>query len=384
LADEGDVWPITSPASRVQRGLAPFIAVQLVAFGLVSFADTVDWSLFSAALVLTLLAPGPALLANWKRLAGGAHLLSALLLLVGAALLRHASGQPSSGVGVLSLLPVFWVALHASRVHLAVVLAAVGLFFVVPVLTLGGGAHPAVGLGVAGLFIATGAIVAVTVQRLVAEGRRQLQLAQAREVQMAVLAREREEMFARLQTLAVTDALTGVGNRRAWDEWLAEALSSSRRDGQSLVVAMLDLDHFKAFNDRCGHQRGDDLLADAAANWRAVLRPSDRLARYGGEEFAVLLPHCTLEPAAAVVERLRKMTPDGQTCSVGLAQWDGAETADDLVQRADAALYRAKAEGRDRAHIAPARLTPAHVAPAPAHVAPARADLAPAQIAAAC
>jgi predicted signal transduction protein with EAL and GGDEF domain len=71
------------------------------------------------------------------------------------------------------------------------------------------------------------------------------------------------------------------------------------------------------------------------------------------------------------------MTPDGQTCSVGLAQWDGAETADDLVQRADAALYRAKAEGRDRAHIAPARLTPAHVAPA-------RADLAPAQIAAAC
>jgi hypothetical protein len=95
------------------------------------------------------------------------------------------------------------------------VIAAVGLFFIVPVLILGGEPRPAVGLGVAALFIVTGAIVAVTVQRLVAESRRQLQLAQAREAQMAVLAREHEEMFARVQTLAVaaTDRLPATEAR---------------------------------------------------------------------------------------------------------------------------------------------------------------------------
>jgi len=112
-------------------------------------------------------------------------------------------------------------------------------------------------------------------------------------------------------------------------------------------VAVIDLDHFKDYNDANGHQSGDRMLKTGAAAWRSVLRSGDILTRYGGEEFAVVLPGCSLEEARTVLERLRKRTPEGQTCSVGLAQWDGRETATDLVARADRALYDAKRSGRD-------------------------------------
>jgi diguanylate cyclase (GGDEF)-like protein len=115
---------------------------------------------------------------------------------------------------------------------------------------------------------------------------------------------------------------------------------------------MLDLDHFKQYNDRRGHQAGDGLLREAAASWRLALRPYDMLARYGGEEFSVVLPGCTIEDALALVERLRAGTPEGESCSAGLAEWDGREPAEALVGRADAALYQAKRAGRDRAVVA--------------------------------
>jgi diguanylate cyclase (GGDEF)-like protein len=120
---------------------------------------------------------------------------------------------------------------------------------------------------------------------------------------------------------------------------------------------MLDLDHFKAYNDEFGHQAGDRLLKQAAAAWNAQLRASDTLARYGGEEFALALPACPLEEALIVVERLRAVTPGGQTCSAGVVCWDGAEPPADLVGRADAALYEAKNAGRDRTIVghSPAR-----------------------------
>jgi diguanylate cyclase (GGDEF)-like protein len=115
---------------------------------------------------------------------------------------------------------------------------------------------------------------------------------------------------------------------------------------------MLDLDRFKAFNDHHGHQAGDQLLAATAVAWRPALRATDTLARYGGEEFAVLLPHSDEEGARTVVERLLAAVPLGQTASAGIAVWDGAETADQLLARADAALYAAKGAGRARALIA--------------------------------
>src|SRR6185295_4123535 len=132
---------------------------------------------------------------------------------------------------------------------------------------------------------------------------------------------------------------------------LAKALADAGSSGHPLCVALLDLDHFKAYNDACGHQTGDRLLKGAAAAWRSELRPGDLLARYGGEEFAVVLPDCDRTSALAVLERLRGATPEEQTCSAGLAMWDGAESLDELVGRADEALYRAKDAGRDRTAV---------------------------------
>ena len=115
-----------------------------------------------------------------------------------------------------------------------------------------------------------------------------------------------------------------------------------------MCVAMLDLDRFKDFNDDRGHQAGDRLLKQSAAAWSTQLRTTDMLARYGGEEFALVLPGCTLSD----VERLRAAMPDDQTVSAGIAQWDGEETPELLVGRADRALYAAKKGGRDRLYTA--------------------------------
>lgn len=143
------------------------------------------------------------------------------------------------------------------------------------------------------------------------------------------------------------DALTGLPNRRAWDETLADAIADARTGQTSLSVALVQLDHFKTYGIAYGHQAGERLLKAAASSWRSVLRRGDTLARYGGEEFAVALPDCSLEEAREVLERLRTMTPDGQTCSIGVAEWDRAESAAALVERADIALYHAKEYGRD-------------------------------------
>jgi diguanylate cyclase (GGDEF)-like protein len=169
---------------------------------------------------------------------------------------------------------------------------------------------------------------------------------------MAGLVAKVQAQAARLATLARVDGLTGVPNRRAWDEELARVLAQARRTGGPVHVALLDLDRFKRFNDTQGHQAGDRMLKEAAAAWRANLRSNDLLARYGGEEFAVLVEDTAVERAVEVLERLRAATPQGQTVSAGLATWDAAETAEELVARADAALYQAKRGGRDRMLVA--------------------------------
>lgn len=164
----------------------------------------------------------------------------------------------------------------------------------------------------------------------------------------AAVAIERSDLLARLEAVARTDELTGLANRRAWDEELSRELARAKRERQPMCVAMLDLDHFKRFNDEHGHQAGDRLLKQLAATWRQALRPTDVLARYGGEEFVVLLPNCHLPRGIEVIERLRGATPEGETSSAGVVSWDGSESPDALVHRADDALYRAKREGRDR------------------------------------
>ena len=163
---------------------------------------------------------------------------------------------------------------------------------------------------------------------------------------------QRAEALAKLESLALTDELTGLANRRAWELGLSREVARVAREGGHLCVALLDLDHFKVFNDERGHQAGDDLLEHTARAWQRMVRATDLLSRYGGEEFALAFPAWPVEIAVSVIERLREVVPGGQTCSAGLAVWDAEETPDALVARADAALYEAKRRGRDRTIVA--------------------------------
>ena len=155
---------------------------------------------------------------------------------------------------------------------------------------------------------------------------------------------ERADMLTQLAGIASTDALTGLPNRRAWDSNLAHALAEE----QQLTIAMLDLDHFKDFNDTYGHPAGDRLLRETAAAWREELRAGDFVARLGGDEFALLLPHCNTANALEVVERLRLRIPNEQTCSAGIATHQPGTPPEALVAQADIALYEAKTAGRNR------------------------------------
>ncbi len=178
---------------------------------------------------------------------------------------------------------------------------------------------------------------------------------------MAILVRqvERQSQILESQTEELTelvqrDALTGLANRRAWELALPLALDHARSDGTPLALAILDLDHFKRYNDRHGHQAGDRLLKEAATAWTGAMRGGDLLARYGGEEFGLLIPASDSEQAAALLDRLRPLTPFGQTFSAGIAVWDGQESSMALFARADAALYAAKHQGRNRVAFAAA------------------------------
>ncbi len=163
---------------------------------------------------------------------------------------------------------------------------------------------------------------------------------------------ERRRLTRKLESEARTNPLTGLPNRRAWDEQLPLAVAHAVRLEHPLAVAVLDLDNFKAFNDRHGHPGGDQALRELGARWGAVVRDIDVLARIGGEEFGLILPGCEATEALRVVERLRADTPSGLTTSAGIAVWHAALTADELVACADRELYRAKREGRDRACLA--------------------------------
>ncbi|HEX2015881.1 MAG TPA: sensor domain-containing diguanylate cyclase [Solirubrobacteraceae bacterium] len=165
--------------------------------------------------------------------------------------------------------------------------------------------------------------------------------------QVAV-ALERADLLVRMERIARTDELTGLPNRRAWQEELRREMARAVRGGHDLCVAMLDLDGFKELNDSLGHQAGDQLLKHVAASWSSAMRASDFVVRYGGDEFAVLLPDCDLEQAEPLIDRLLAATPANQSCSVGLARWAPGEDSDALLAQADQALYEAKRLGGNR------------------------------------
>uniref|UniRef100_A0A7V5CUP6 diguanylate cyclase n=1 Tax=Acidobacterium capsulatum TaxID=33075 RepID=A0A7V5CUP6_9BACT len=191
--------------------------------------------------------------------------------------------------------------------------------------------------------------------------RQLLELREARAKQTKIEQRLREsqtrlkELNARLQELVTTDGLTGVKNRRAFDEGLQQAWKMSARTKSPLSLLMVDVDHFKRVNDTLGHEAGDDVLRLVAQTLQFMTRSTDMVARYGGEEFVVVLPGTEAEPAVAFAEQLRlniaNLSWRGHplTVSIGVDSGSGSGKAEcELVAHADAALYRAKNSGRNR------------------------------------
>lgn len=185
---------------------------------------------------------------------------------------------------------------------------------------------------------------------------------------------ERIELAEKLEKLATTDALTGLANRRRFDEHLATEVARAARNGEPLSLVLCDVDNFKRYNDLYGHPRGDGcLVAVARVLAGLVRRPTDLAARYGGEEFAIVLPNTNEEGASLVASRLREavraltMDHDGNdgrgvvTVSAGVATIIGGWTPAEVIALADRSLYQAKAAGRDRHVLAYEEHPPASV-----------------------
>lgn len=461
---------------RLARELAPFGAATLLGFVLVGTAGDVDWRGFAIAAAMTVAIGVVSVLAPWRRWPRTLRVVPWLLFLLAVAILRDSAGGTIAGVGALSLVPVFWLALHGTRSQLLILLAGLGAFFIVPAMLVGNDQYTVSMWRIAVMFAAASALVGFAVQSLVARVRSHADALALREhdleivadlsrslslvtnarqricaaachlsaAQFAVLLEgrpdgsldrtaeagvslptevfspadsaamtayasgkalyvadadvegastvlfepvhrgeevagvlvtgwrepptderrarglvrllaseaafviERADLMSQLTESALTDELTGLPNRRAWDERLTEAVIAA----EPICVAILDLDFFKAYNDDHGHQAGDLLLKEVAAAWRAELRPTDTLARYGGEEFVVLLREHDTDAARAIVDRLRSVMPRGQSCSAGLARREADDTPASLLGRADEALYDAKRAGRNRSLIA--------------------------------
>jgi diguanylate cyclase (GGDEF)-like protein len=182
-----------------------------------------------------------------------------------------------------------------------------------------------------------------------------------------VIERALHQAHQTLKTLALTDSLTGLGNRRRLDAVFEAELRRARRQAYPVCVVMLDLDHFKAYNDRYGHGAGDQCLQRVGELLRqAAQRPADLAVRYGGEEFTLLLPDTDVRGAKVFVESLQQalrkemMVHAGSplgivSFSAGIAVAEPArseQSAQQLLEAADAALYEAKRQGRDRYAVA--------------------------------
>lgn len=313
------------------RRTAPFAFAMAVAFAVVPLgAEPVRAGWVAAALVVAVGLAAAVWFVPWARLPEALDALPPLAWFGVVAMLRQSQDGALSGYGPLLLLPVLWLLLYGTRGQIAAAIGCVALTLSLPSLASGG---PEAGgeTRLAIVWTVIAAVVCFTVVRLVDEIRRQ---------------------SVELERLASTDTLTGLPNRRVWEDALPRELARSVRTGSPVAIAILDVDHFKDYNDSQGHQGGDLLLKEIAAMWPSELRDSDLLSRHGGEEFALLLPDCGTADLAAVVEKVRRAMPSGVTASAGAAVWDGVEEAEVLIRRADDALYAAKRDGRDRTVIA--------------------------------
>jgi diguanylate cyclase (GGDEF)-like protein len=476
----------TDNTGQSAHNLIPFVGASLLAWIVVPIGSSMHWGTYALSAGLAIFAGVLRIVSLRGVLATAREAVPSLIFLIAVALLRDSAGGINSAVGVLALLPVFYMALYSDRAQLCAVLIGMATLFLAQNLLVGPPAYPHTQYRAGLLFITVSAIIGLTTQWLVAQAQIQAADAQHREhmleqiaevvrnlssssrardevceaartisnASMAILFEpvsasgllrssamaglkattieigpdersdvrealrsgrslyfvenseseffssetwelsgqpasvlfepllragepvgvlvvgwpqairvggsrataiallahevatviERADMLSQLTDMASTDALTGLPNRRAWETSLEQALAKD----QSVAVAMLDLDHFKDFNDTYGHPAGDRLLRETAAAWREELRAGDLVARLGGDEFALLLPDCNTANALEVVERLRLRIPGKETCSAGIASHEPGMRPEALVARADTALYEAKTAGRNR------------------------------------
>ncbi len=185
-----------------------------------------------------------------------------------------------------------------------------------------------------------------------------------------VFAWRSDEQRKQLESIAAHDPLTGAYNRRGMDIELESAMASSLRTGSPLGLLVFDIDHFKRVNDSFGHEVGDEVLVQLAQLTRMSTRRGDRFFRFGGEEFGLLIPAAGADSLHFIAEKLRATIEDQLQCngtpitvSIGATWFYPGETSADLMSRADAAMYRAKREGRNRVVVdATPRGLPAHPA----------------------
>ncbi|MQX36661.1 GGDEF domain-containing protein [Roseospira navarrensis] len=222
---------------------------------------------------------------------------------------------------------------------------------------------------------ATGETLHGIVATVVAETQKMIRLNQKMGTELSQSSEEISKLrqdLDRVRSEARTDGLTGISNRKVFDTVLREATEAAVRNSQHLCLMMLDIDLFKRFNDTHGHQMGDQILKLVARTLQNCVRSEDTVSRYGGEEFAAILPATPLQEAVAVAERIRMTVANKRitnrrsgkelgriTLSIGVAEYAIGESVNDLVQRADRALYMGKRLGRNQV-VSQAELDHAH------------------------
>ena len=313
------------------RQVGPLVGAVLAALlGLaISRAGGPSVSSLAQGVTITSLTIAGLIILPWDRLPDWTRLAPPLAYIVVAVLIRQATGGAASAYGQLALVPILWLAVYGLAWEVTVGVSMLAVALCAGLLLRAGDLGPE--LPAAGLLILEAVGIGMGVQRL-----------------FAFIRKHQDDLIL----LAGTDPLTGAVNRRGWDEELEHAVNAAAAVDGTVSLALMDVDHFKRFNDSRGHQAGDRLLKEFVARWRSQLREGDVLARIGGDEFALILPGCPLEPAHRIMNRLTEGLPSDQTCSTGVAAWNGTELPAELVARADSALYRSKEDGRNRVTVA--------------------------------
>ncbi|HDZ07670.1 GGDEF domain-containing protein [Pseudohongiella sp.] len=335
------------------------------------------WRLWWFGDALGLLLMTPLLVALWRFMGRGMPAfrpwrllelgtLWGALLLVAPVAFRDWSGDAFDfNLTPIVILPLgIWAAIRFGvlvTVTTLVVIATLAIRYLVNEVYPIGSSSPQEAVWAVQEFLAIVAIVSVGLSVLLAEIRQQNAGLEKRiQERTSSLAQANAELNATnewLRSLVSTDFLTGIANRRAFDENGERILQQMKREQSPVSAIMFDLDHFKKINDVLGHDAGDQVLRDIIAPVISVLRPLDLFCRYGGEEFLVLLPGADLNEAAGIAERIRQTIADLEvqykeevvrvTVSLGAAEWDGVQHLDELVHAADKALYAAKHSGRN-------------------------------------